>query len=201
MELSRRQKEIVKMVRKNQKMTGDNIAKKFGLTRASLRGDFTLLVSLGYLNSSTNKGYTIGQGLKQIAPLVNTIEDVMSVAKNIDIKSTLGDALLKLIIEDVDILQVLKSGYLVGVVTKTNLVKAMLNRQDPHSESIKLHMINLDKLVTCTKDEDLIVVMKKMLENNIDGIPVVKNTEEGAVLEGIVSKTVLLTILYKNYCV
>ena len=57
MKFSPRQKEIVEIVKHNEPISGDEIAKKLGLTKSTLRSDFAVLTMTGVLEARQKIGY------------------------------------------------------------------------------------------------------------------------------------------------
>ena len=57
MSLTQRQKTIVEIVKENQPIIGDEIAKRLSLTRSALRTDFSILTGKGILKSKPKVGY------------------------------------------------------------------------------------------------------------------------------------------------
>jgi DeoR/GlpR family transcriptional regulator of sugar metabolism len=56
MSLTQRQKTIVEIVKENQPIIGDEIAKRLSLTRSALRTDFSILTGKGILTSRERRG-------------------------------------------------------------------------------------------------------------------------------------------------
>ena len=57
MKLSPRQDEIVCLVKENQPITSEALARKIGLTRAALRADLAVLTMIGILHAKPKVGY------------------------------------------------------------------------------------------------------------------------------------------------
>lgn len=81
MKLTSRQLEIIKIVKENEPISGDSIAKTLGLSRATLRSDLAILTMTGLLDARPKVGYFYtGQ---TIEPLLyeklykKTVEDIM----------------------------------------------------------------------------------------------------------------------------
>ena len=52
-----RQKKIIEIVKKNQPIKGDDIAKELGVTRSALRTDFSILTKENIIEAKVKKGY------------------------------------------------------------------------------------------------------------------------------------------------
>lgn len=56
-ELSKRQEKIIEIVKENGPITGEHIADKLNLTRATLRPDLAILTMAGFLDARPRVGY------------------------------------------------------------------------------------------------------------------------------------------------
>ena len=87
-ELSERQKKIVDIVKDNSPITGEQIAERLKLTRATLRPDFTVLTMIGMLEARPKVGYLYsgnaisGIFLKQVKSL--KVSDIKSLPIIVD---------------------------------------------------------------------------------------------------------------------
>ena len=66
MSLTQRQKTIVEIVKENQPIIGDEIAKRLSLTRSALRTDFSILTGKGILNLNQRLGIYIKREREKI---------------------------------------------------------------------------------------------------------------------------------------
>lgn len=57
MELSNRQDQIIEIVKENGPITGEQIAERLNLTRATLRPDLAILTMAGFLDARPRVGY------------------------------------------------------------------------------------------------------------------------------------------------
>lgn len=69
-ELNKRQDVILQIVKENGPITGEHIAERLGLTRATLRPDLAILTMAGFLDARPRVGYFYA-GKKQRQPLRN----------------------------------------------------------------------------------------------------------------------------------
>lgn len=78
--LSKRQLEILEIVKEAQPVTGENIAGELGLTRAALRSDLSVLTQLGYLAARPKVGYILQERINISAEkiLKKKVSQVMS---------------------------------------------------------------------------------------------------------------------------
>ncbi|MCG6528122.1 helix-turn-helix domain-containing protein, partial [Vibrio parahaemolyticus] len=57
LELTKRQLKIIEIVKDNQPISGETIAKKLGFSRATLRNDLSILTMTGLLDARPKVGY------------------------------------------------------------------------------------------------------------------------------------------------
>lgn len=57
MKFTKRQEEIIKIVKDGQPITSESIAEKLGVTRAALRADLAILTMTGTLDARPKVGY------------------------------------------------------------------------------------------------------------------------------------------------
>ena len=88
MSLTQRQKTIVEIVKENQPIIGDEIAKRLSLTRSALRTDFSILTGKGILKSKPKVGY-IYQERKEKKYIHEIMGPVVSVESNLSVYDTI----------------------------------------------------------------------------------------------------------------
>ncbi|EGV09583.1 HTH domain protein [Streptococcus constellatus subsp. pharyngis SK1060 = CCUG 46377] len=71
MKLTKRQKEIVEIVKKDQPVSGEKISELLDVSRATLRSDLSFLTLVGILKASPKVGYTYsGSDLETLFSLI-----------------------------------------------------------------------------------------------------------------------------------
>lgn len=82
MKLTKRQKEIVEIVKKDQPVSGEKISELLDVSRATLRSDLSFLTLVGILKASPKVGYTYaGSDLETLFffdTFQKKVEDVMT---------------------------------------------------------------------------------------------------------------------------
>jgi len=196
-ELSDRQKEIVKIVKKNGPIRGQDIASKLDLTRAALRADLAILTMLGYLGARPRVGYFYS-GKSIISLLVENIRkikvgDVQSVPVVMNEKQTIYDAIATLFLEDVGTLFIINDkGFLEGVVSRKDLLKSLLGNNSAQNMPVSIVMTRMPNIHYITENEDVMEAAEMINEYQIDSLPVVEVVDnEGLNLKvvGRISKT------------
>ncbi|MFD1781260.1 helix-turn-helix transcriptional regulator [Fredinandcohnia salidurans] len=193
-ELSKRQEQIVQIVKDNGPITGEAIAERLNLTRATLRPDLAILTMAGYLEARPRVGYfyTGKTGQQLLADRINKIKvmDYQSIPVVINESISVYDAIVTMFLEDVGTLFVVdKSSLLVGVLSRKDLLRASLGNQDLKSVPVTIIMTRMPNITMCEKDDLLIDVAHKLIEKQIDALPIVKQSERGIEVIGRITKT------------
>lgn len=191
-ELTKRQLDILEIVKKEKTITGEKIAKIIGITRSALRTDLQVLTKLGYLDSKTKVGYVISQSLKSynkddIGKKI--VSDVMSGAVIIDEKESLHSAIIKIFLEDVGSIFVTGEKGLSGVISRKDLVKAMMGGTDLNSVPVSMIMTRMPNIVYISEDTSVSDAVQKLIIHEIDALPVTKTDKDIISVIGRFTKT------------
>ncbi|MCF0154860.1 MAG: helix-turn-helix transcriptional regulator [Veillonella sp.] len=181
MNLSERQQDIVNIVRTEGPITGESIANRLNLTRSALRSDLTVLTMLQILDARPKVGYFyIGSNTeKQAAQILHqySVGQVASQAVVVTPSTTLYDTIVTIFTEDVGTILVGEEGILAGVVSRKDLLRAAVGKNDPHTVPISMIMTPASKVVYVEPEEQLIVAAQKMDDFEVDCLPVVHREE------------------------
>lgn len=179
MPLTDRQKIIADIVKTNAPITGNKIAEKLNLTRAALRSDLAILTMMGVIDARTKVGYfyvgkySLGMLVDEVKNVL--VKDVQSVPVAVDGNSNAYDALVSMFTEDVgSVFVVEKSDILIGIVSRKDLLKASLKSEQLEHVPVKMVMTPLSKLIVTFVNEQIVVAAKKIIENEVDCLPVVQ---------------------------
>ena len=111
MKLTKRQKEIVEIVKKDQPVSGEKISELLDVSRATLRSDLSFLTLVGILKASPKVGYTYaGSDLETLFffdTFQKKVEDVMTSPVLVTHDSFIQDAIITLFMYDSDVLYVI----------------------------------------------------------------------------------------------
>ncbi|NPV26839.1 MAG: helix-turn-helix transcriptional regulator [Firmicutes bacterium] len=199
MELTERQEKIIEIVKNNAPITGEQIADRLRVTRAALRPDLTVLTMSGILEARPRVGYfynertinsLVGERLSQIR-----VKDVKSRPVVVREDDTIYDAIVTLFLEDVGSLFVVgEEGFLEGVVSRKDLLKNTLGQVDIHRIPIGVVMTRMPNIITVTPDDTVFTAAKKLIDHEIDSMPVVRtyidsNGKERLEIVGRLTKT------------
>ena len=182
--LSNRQKRIAEIVRQSGPITGEKIARQLNVTRAALRSDLAILVMGGIIDARPKVGYiytgknTLGMLMEEISSI--TVEDIQSVPVAINNMKNAYEAVVTMFLEDVGTIYVIdEKGLLVGVVSRKDLLKAATNNSgDLKDVPVVMVMTPLAKVVTVTPETSVAAAARKIIDNEIDSLPVVKCVDE-----------------------
>lgn len=182
--LSNRQKRIAEIVRLEGPITGEHIAERLNVTRAALRSDLAILIMGGILDARPKVGYyytgknTLGMLMEEISNIC--VKDLQSVPIAIGQDKSAYEAIVTMFLEDVGSVFILdEAGLLTGVVSRKDLLKAAINNADLHNLPVVMVMTPLSKIVVVTEDESVASAARKVIDNEIDSLPVVRAVNVG----------------------
>lgn len=192
--MNKRQDQILQIVKENGPITGEHIADRLNLTRATLRPDLAILTMAGFLDARPRVGYfyTGKSGTQLLTDSLNQIfvKDYQSIPVVINENISVYDAIVMMFLEDVGSLFVVdKNSLLVGVLSRKDLLRASIGKQELSSIPVNIIMTRMPNITMCSKEDLMIDIAKKLIEKQIDSLPVVKETEKGFEVVGRITKT------------
>ncbi|MFD6442993.1 helix-turn-helix transcriptional regulator [Peribacillus sp. NPDC060186] len=193
-QLNKRQEHILQIVKENGPITGEHIADRLSLTRATLRPDLAILTMAGFLDARPRVGYfyTGRSGTQLLTDSLNHlyVRDYQSIPVVVDEGISVYDAIVMMFLEDVGTMFVVdKHALLVGVLSRKDLLRASIGKQELNSIPVNIIMTRMPNITMCSKEDLLIDVAKKLIDKQIDSLPVVKETQKGYEVIGRVTKT------------
>ncbi|MDT8861775.1 helix-turn-helix transcriptional regulator [Alkalihalobacillus sp. MEB130] len=202
MELTKRQEQIVEIVKESGPITGEQIAERLSLTRATLRPDLAILTMAGYLDARPRVGYfyTGKSGNQMLADKVKniTVNEYQSRPVVVQESASVYDAICQMFLEDVGTLFVVdKHITLVGVLSRKDLLRASLGKQALESIPVSIIMTRMPNITVCKQDDLIIEVANKLIDKQIDGLPIVVEVDYGSRFEvvGRITKTNITALL------
>ncbi|MEQ2526220.1 transcriptional regulator [Robertmurraya yapensis] len=193
-ELNKRQEQILEIVKENGPITGEQIAERLNLTRATLRPDLAILTMSGFLDARPRVGYfytgkssvqLLTENLKKLY-----VKDYQSIPVVISENVSVYDAIVTMFLEDVGTLFVVdQQNLLVGVLSRKDLLRASIGKQELTTLPVNIIMTRMPNITMCVKEDLLIDVAQKLIDKQIDALPVVKETDKGYEVIGRVTKT------------
>ncbi len=193
-ELTKRQDQILQIVKDNGPITGEQIADQLNLTRATLRPDLAILTMAGFLDARPRVGYfyTGKSGAQLLTENLQKIfvSDFQSIPVVVSESVSVYDAICTMFLEDVGTLFVVdQHSSLVGVLSRKDLLRASIGKQELSSIPVNIIMTRMPNITMCEREDLLLDVAKKLIEKQIDALPVVKRTDRGFEVIGRVTKT------------
>lgn len=180
-------------------ITGEQIADRLHLTRATLRPDLSILTMSGYLEARPRVGYfyagrhassVISERLHKLR--VNEYKAMPIVVSE---SASAYDAIVTLFLEDVGTLFVVnQKGFLAGVISRKDLLRASLGNKSLEDVPVSIIMSRMPNIITCGPEETLFSAAKKLIDFQIDSLPVVHPSAEdprNMELTGRVTKTTI----------
>jgi len=196
MELSSRQEKIVDIVKADGPITGEKIAEQLQLTRATLRPDLSILTMAGFLEARPRVGYfyTGKHDSEALSGKIRRmlVKDYQSLPVVIKENVSVYDAISAMFLEDIGTLFVAgDDGRLAGIVSRKDLLRASIGQQDLNAIPVHIIMTRMPNITVCRKEDLLIDAANRLIEKEIDGMPVVRDTDAGLEVIGRITKTTI----------
>lgn len=182
-QLTSRQNAILEIIKQEAPITGKDIAQKLFLSRAALRSDLAILTMSGLVSAKPKVGYYPNtQPLELLA--VPHLKDLLVgeyFSPSIVVQGTCSvyNAIVTMFLEDVGTLFVAsEEGVLEGAVSRKDLLKAAMGNKNIYELPVSLPMTRMPNIIYTTPEESVLNAAKKLLQHEIDAMPVVKVREE-----------------------
>ncbi|MDQ0269485.1 CBS domain-containing protein [Cytobacillus purgationiresistens] len=193
-ELNKRQDKILEIVKENGPITGEHIADRLNLTRATLRPDLAILTMAGFLDARPRVGYfyTGKTGAQLLTENMKKlyVKDYQSIPVVVSESASVYDAIVTMFLEDVGTLFVVdKESHLVGVLSRKDLLRASIGKQELTAIPVNIIMTRMPNITMCKKEDLLIDIAQKLIDKQIDGMPIVRETDKGFEVIGRITKT------------
>lgn len=208
MELTQRQLQIVGLLSKKGILTGEWIAERLELSKSALRNDFSTLTQLGYVESKPKVGYRLlkdpsMQVKSQLVTVQYKVKEVMQVPLVVDRDVSVYEAIVMMFLENTGSIIVLQEGYLAGILSRKDFIKVAMGGADLNKLPVGMVMTRMPNVIVAYPDETTLLAAQKILEHQIDSLPVVEivDTEQGkkAKVLGKFSKTTIAKLYSELY--
>lgn len=196
-QLNKRQLKIIDIVKDNEPITSEAIASILNVTRATLRSDLAILTMTGILDARPKVGYFYS-GVSELNLIGNNIKDkkvrdIMSLPVLVKKDMSIYEVIVNMFLSDVGSIFIIDNDdILCGVVSRKDLLKATIGASDINHMPIGMIMTRMPNIVTINQDEDIVLAAKKIIEHEVDSIPVVErdeNNKNNLRVVGRISKT------------
>ena len=182
-QLNPRQLKIIDIVKENEPITSESIASILNVTRATLRSDLAILTMTGILDARPKVGYFYS-GINGASLVGNKIKDkkvkdIMSMPVVIKQDTNIYDSIVTMFLSDVGSVFIIdENENLCGIVSRKDLLKATIGRADINKMPVCMIMTRTPNVITTNKEDDVVLAAKKIIEHEVDSIPVVEINEE-----------------------
>lgn len=196
--LTKRQQEILQIVKEDGPIPGNQIAEKLSLTRATLRPDLTILTMVGNLEARPRVGYYYkGPELEHHSDWFATHFVNQYKAHPIVIKKSTSvyDAIVQIFLKDVGTLYAINPrGHLAGVISRKDLLRASIGNRNLQELPVSVIMTRMPNIITIRPEETLLEAAKKMIEYHVDSLPVVQEIDDQAHTYKVIGRITKTTI-------
>ena len=183
-DLTERQARIIEIVKKSGPISGEDIASQLKLSRAALRPHLSVLTMSGHLEARPRVGYyytgktensLITKALRKIK-----VKEVKAIPVVVKEDTSVYDAAVSLILEDTGTIFVVgEDGYLAGVVSRKDFLKSCIGGTSTSRMPVGFIMTRMPNIITTEPDEDVLEAAKKIMEYQVDSLPVVRQVKDG----------------------
>lgn len=106
-----------------------------------------------------------------------TVADALSVPVVVRENSSVYNTIVTMFMEDVSSIMVIsEGGYLEGIVSRKDLLKASIGSQDLNELPVKVIMTRMPNIIVTTAAESILAAAKKLINHQVDSLPVVTIT-------------------------
>ena len=193
MTLTERQHRILEIIKKKSPISGDEIAELLSLSKSALRTDFSILTKLNLVISKQNKGYIFNNKCTLLE-----VKNYMSPQNSIDIKTTVYNAIIHLFNFDLGTLVVVDKDKLAGIISRKDLLKSVLNNKNIEKTPVSMIMTRMPNIVYCFEDDSVLEATKKLIDHEIDSLPVLRRENGKISLVGRFTKTNVMKLYYQE---
>ena len=172
-QLNPRQLKIIDIVKENEPITSESIASILNVTRATLRSDLAILTMTGILDARPKVGYFYS-GISGASLVGNKIKD-----KKVKDIMSMPDSIVTMFLSDVGSVFIIdENENLCGIVSRKDLLKVTIGSADINKMPVGMIMTRTPNVITTNKEDDVVLAAKKIIEHEVDSIPVVEINEE-----------------------
>lgn len=179
--LTKRQEEIMQIVKEEGPIPGKQIAEKLSLTRAALRSDLAILTMVGNLEARPHVGYFYkGSYLDQSMNKASSylVSKYKSHPIMIKKSTSVYEAIVQIFLHDVGTIYAIdEDNHLAGVISRKDLLRASIGNQNLQELPVNVIMTRMPNIVTILPENTLLEACKKLIEHHIDSLPVVQEVK------------------------
>ncbi|SPF53156.1 Transcriptional repressor CcpN [Candidatus Desulfosporosinus infrequens] len=179
MEWTERQQRIVEIVKASGSITGEKIAAKLDLTRATLRPDLSILTMSGVLEARPRVGYSYRENHGPSPIMERMLQLRVSAFKSMPVtileSASIYEATVTMFTQNVGSLTVVGTDrILLGMISRKDIMKASLGKSDLQQVPVGVVMTRMPNIYMTTPDEPVLNAAKKLVQHQVDSLPVVE---------------------------
>jgi len=197
-ELNERQEKIIEIVKKNQPITSEEIARNLQLARATIRPDLSILTMSGILDARPRVGYflTGKTSINNISKKINSIcvGDIQSTPVVLEEFVSIYNAIVTIFLENVDSIFITNKGILVGIISRKDIIRSMMGGTDLQQVPIGVIMTRMPNIIYIRPEENVLTAAKKLIDHEINSLPVIENIEEDSQKMKVIGRITKTTI-------
>jgi len=202
MDFSDRQAKIISIVKECEPISGEEIAKKIGVARATLRSDLAMLSMVGILDAKPKVGYFYTGQMPQpllFEKIFNVlVDELMGQPMIVKHDLSIYDAVVTLFMHDIGSLYVInEEGQLAGVVSRKDLLRATVNNVQLNETPVAMIMTRSPNIITIKRNARVLDAGYLLLQHKIDSLPVTSEANEHEVV-GKITKTTVMEYFIKS---
>ncbi len=196
MKLTKRQTEIINIVKSEQPISGERIAQNLGLSRATLRNDLSILTMTGLLDAKPKVGYFYtGQKLQPLyleSSYAQKVAEFMTSPLIIDQSLSVYDAATSLFLYDTGSIYVKnEEGELSGLLSRKDLLRFAITGNNLEKTPVAVIMTRMPNIHTITPDKTLLEAGNTLTRYEVDSLPVVEKEGSKKVIGKISIKHIM----------
>jgi DeoR family transcriptional regulator, catabolite repression regulator len=176
--LSKRQEEIIELVKNLAPITSEKLAVRLNVTRAALRPDLAILTMTGMLEAKPKVGYLFAKngGNSIMYDLIKdiTVADIKDKPNVVSEETSVYDAILQLFLNDAGTIFVINNGFITGAVSRKDFLKTALGNTDIHKVPVGIIMTRMPNIIFVTDSDMAFDAAKKIIDHEVDSLPVVE---------------------------
>ena len=129
---------------------------------------------VGYFYSGISGASLVGNKIKD-----KKVKDIMSMPVVIKQDTNIYDSIVTMFLSDVGSVFIIdENENLCGIVSRKDLLKATIGSADINKMPVGMVMTRTPNVITTNKEDDVVLAAKKIIEHEVDSIPVVEINEE-----------------------
>ena len=123
------------------------------------------------------------------------VKDYKAVPVVMTEEASVYEAICNMFLEDVGTLYIVREGAILsGVCSRKDLLKSSMGKQDLNAVPVSVVMTRMPNIVTCFPEESLFDAASKIIQYQVDSLPVVKPAEKDSDQLEVVGRITKTTI-------